>query len=502
MALVLVILDGWGFSETKEFNAIATARTPTWDKLTANNPHSLINASEESVGLPTGQMGNSEVGHMHIGAGRRVPQNYSLINTAIASKDFYNNITLIATIAKLKQTNKALHVMGLFSAGGVHSHSSHLYATLKLCQEQNFRNVWLHLFLDGRDTPPQSALEDIKFLEEFLRTHPGKIATISGRYYAMDRDKNWERTAEVYKVLTCTAASTQAPNATAIIKKAYQNNIFDEFIPATKIQGAKSISSGDSIFYFNFRADRARQLTQTFVDKSCILFQSSLKLNSFITMTPYATKLSTKVVFPNKNLNNTLGEIVAKNNLRQLRIAETEKYPHVTFFFNGGREEAFKNETRKLIPSPKVATFDLQPEMNAAQLTTALVDAITSQQYDFIVCNYANADMVGHTGNFKATLQAITYLDHCLAKISSAITKTKTQMIITADHGNAEKMFDNKTQQNHTSHTCSLVPFLYLGDAKLEALDGNLTDLAPTILTLMNLPVPPEMTGQNLLRKK
>lgn len=501
---VLIVLDGWGYNTKTEHNAIYSAKTPHWDEWWQSRPHILLNTSGKSVGLPHGQMGNSEVGHMHIGAGRIIPQDYTRINQAIETGAFDQNKVFNQCIDDLIKSNKALHLMGLLSEGGVHSHEQHLFAFLNLCAKKKFDKVYLHLFLDGRDTPPQNALPSIKGLEEALKPLPGaKIASLSGRYYAMDRDKRWERIQPVYDLLTQAKAPQQYPDAESAIEAYYQQGIYDEFIPPTAINQAPAMSDGDALFFFNFRADRARQLSAAFVDDAFEGFerQKRPQLSAFISMTRYSKNLPTTIAFPPLELNNTLGEILSKKGLSQLRIAETEKYAHVTFFLNGGSEQVFPNEDRILIPSPRIATYDLKPEMSAPELTTTLVNAINGRAFDVIICNFANADMVGHSGKFEAAVKAIECLDDCMNQIWEAVDLLGGQVLITADHGNAEMMYDDKTQQPHTAHTCDPVPLLYLGPAKWHFTQdtGNLTDVAPTILHLLNIQPPDEMTGKILL---
>lgn len=501
--LVLIILDGWGYQENSKHNAIAAAHTPQWDKWWAECPHILLDASGHQVGLPDAQMGNSEVGHMHIGAGRVIPQDFTRINNAIAEGEFANNPTFLELINNMKQQGKRLHVMGLLSSGGVHSHEDHLFAFLALCHEHDFRNISLHLFLDGRDTPPQSALQSFKRLNEQLEKYPvATISSISGRYFAMDRDQRWERIAPVYRLLTEGQSNFHFQTAEEAIQSFYADNKSDEFIPPTIIGKTTPIEDGDSVFFFNFRADRARQLTQAFLNDSFDGFirTKQPKLAQFITMTRYAKNLLTETAFPPILLNNTLGELFADAGLNQLRIAETEKYAHVTFFFNGGSEQVFDNEDRILIPSPQVTTYDLLPEMSAPELTHALVDAIKSQAYDVVICNYANADMVGHTGDFDATVKAIECLDKCLHDVWHAVREQGGSLLITADHGNAEAMFDESTSQAHTAHTCQPVPLLFVGGPwHFIRSQGSLIDVAPTVLALLDIKQPREMTGTALL---
>ncbi len=504
--LVLMILDGWGYSEENEHNAIAAAKTPQWDTWWKTRPHVLLEASGLPVGLPDSQMGNSEVGHMHIGAGRVVPQDYTRIDAALASDDFAKNPVFLETINDLKQRGHTLHITGLLSPGGVHSHENHLFALLKLCAQQQFSNVCLHLFLDGRDTPPQSALASLARLDEQLAKYPvATICSVTGRYYAMDRDQRWQRIEPVYRLLTETQGTPHFNTAQDAVNSFYQQKTYDEFIPPTKIGTGKAIMDGDSVLFFNFRADRARQLTHALIDEDFHGFERRIKpdIARFVSMTSYAKNLATVAAFPDIDLHNTLGEIISNHGLHQLRIAETEKYAHVTFFLNGGTEHVFAREDRILISSPKVATYDMQPEMSAPELTRKLVEAIEQHTYDVIICNYANADMVGHTGNFDATVLAIECLDNAMHAIWQALEKCDGQLLITADHGNAEYMYDNFTCQAHTAHTSRPVPFLYVGNQQWHTTSttGSLIDVAPTVLTLLGITPPEEMTGHTLLVK-
>lgn len=503
--VVLMILDGWGYNPSAMHNAIAKAQTPQWDEWWQQCPHILLQASGEPVGLPDEQMGNSEVGHMHIGAGRIIQQDFTRINQTIKNGDFSKNQIFNEVIDNLQHSNKALHIMGLFSPGGVHSHEQHLFALLALCHSKKFSTVYLHLFLDGRDTPPQSVLDSLQRLNEELKSHStGSISSITGRYYAMDRDKRWERIEPVYDLLNQGISSHQFDDAESAVNYFYQHNLSDEFIPPTTIGSGKIIEDGDAVLFFNFRADRARQLTAAFIDPAFNGFKRSIQpqLSHFISMTQYDKNLPTTKAFPPIPLNNTLGEIVAAQGLKQLRIAETEKYAHVTFFLNGGTEQVFANEERMMIPSPKVATYDLQPEMSAPELTDKLVNAIMQHQYDLIICNYANADMVGHSGNFEATVRAIECLDHCMKRVWQALSKQEGTLLITADHGNAEEMFDDTTHQAHTAHTSEPVPFICVGgDWQFTQTEGSLIDVAPTLLSIIGITPPPEMTGHALLEK-
>lgn len=503
--LVLIVLDGWGYREETQYNAIASANTPQWDEWWATRPHLVLNASGQNVGLPQEQMGNSEVGHMHLGAGRIINQDFTRINKAISSGEFFKNPSFLQLIQQLKDNDKALHVMGLLSSGGVHSHENHLFAFLDLCYEQQFTQVFLHLFLDGRDTPPKSALESIRRLNQHLEKYPvAKIASISGRYFALDRDERWERVSLVYHVLTENQSHFHFSTAEEAIHYFYENQTTDEFIPPTVIGNNPVINDGDGVFFFNFRADRARQLTKAFIEDHFTGFLRTKQpaLSGFVSMTRYSQHLMTESAFPPVEHRNTLGEIIAKEGLSQLRIAETEKYAHVTFFFNGGTEQIFPNEERILIPSPQVATYDLQPEMSAPKLTQVLVNAIQSGAYDVIICNYANADMVGHSGDFQATVKAIECLDQCLKEIWQALEPLGGNLLITSDHGNAEAMYDDSTHQAHTAHTCQPVPLLFIGgDWRFTTEHGTLVDVAPTMLSLLGIKPPEEMTGNVLLVK-
>lgn len=492
----LIILDGWGYKKSTNDNAIAKAHTPHWDHWWATRPHQLLEASGQFVGLPEDQMGNSDVGHKHIGAGRVMYEDFTRINQAIENGEFFHNPVFSQLITKLKNSNKTLHVMGLLSPGGVHSHEEHLFAFLKLCQAHHLKNLCLHLFLDGRDTPPQSALKSIAALNQALADYRGpRICSLSGRYYAMDRDLRWERTNLVHRLMTEGESPYHFDSAEEAIKAFYQKNISDEFIPPCLIGTKQTVADGDAIFFFNFRADRARQLSQAFLDAK------TPKLSQFVSMTRFGKHLNTICAYPPLQFKNTLGEVIAAANLRQLRLAETEKYAHVTYFFNGGSEEVFPNEDRILIPSPQVATYDLAPEMSAPLISKAMIEAINQDSYDVIICNFANADMVGHTGNFEATVKAIECLDHCLYDIWQALEAKGGQLLITADHGNAETMFNTSDNQAHTAHTIEPVPLLYLGakNRHFTKQAGSLIDVAPTLLALLGLKAPVEMTGTNLL---
>ena len=496
--LVLIILDGWGYRTERKDNAILAANTPTWDRLWQEYPHALLSASSQAVGLPDNQMGNSEVGHLHMGAGRSVPQELLRINNAIADGSFFHNPVLVDAFQQAKENGKAVHIIGLLSPGGVHSHANHIKAAVKMAAEYQLNRCYVHAILDGRDTSPRSALES---LEEFPN-----VASVIGRYYAMDRDKRWERTAAAYDLLVDGQADYHNSSAIQAVKAAYARGESDEFVRATSIhpegQQPITIQDGDIVLWMNFRADRARQLTQALILPEFNGFprQRVPKLGACITLTEYAQNLPTKPVFAPQVLSNVLGDYLSRSDCKQLRIAETEKYAHVTFFFNGGREEPFPGEERILVPSPHVATYDLQPEMSAFTLTEELIKAIKSQHFDVIICNYANADMVGHTGNFAATMQAVEVIDQCLAQVTQVLKEVGGEAIITADHGNAEMMYDSHTTQAHTAHTVEPVPFLYVGNsAKLVKDHGCLYDIAPTLLCLLGLEKPKEMTGESML---
>lgn len=504
--IALIILDGWGYSDDKQANAISAAHIPLWEKLWREYPHTLISASGIDVGLPPGQMGNSEVGHIHIGAGRLAPQDLRRIDIAVETGEFMQNPVLTAAVDKAAKTGHAVHILGLLSPGGVHSHELHLQAMATLAVNRG-ANCFIHAILDGRDTPPKSALPSLLEMEQKLRAlGQGRIASIIGRFYAMDRDKRWERTEKAYDLYTLGKAEFRTDSVVKALEQAYERGETDEFVHSTAIhaagESAAKIEDGDVVIFMNFRADRARQLTQALVDPHFAGFQRSRvpQLAELVTLTEYAANLPVKVAYASQPLNNVLGEYVANLGCRQLRIAETEKYAHVTYFFNGGRETQFANEDRILIPSPKVATYDLQPEMSAPEVTERLVDAIKNGHYDLIICNFANPDMVGHTGNLQATVKAIETIDQCLAKIITALQAVGGEALITADHGNAEFMYNPSTGQPHTAHTTLPVPFLYVGrPAKMTTAMGKLYDIAPTILTLMGLPIPPEMTGKTLV---
>ena len=505
--IVLIILDGWGYRTEQQHNPIANTATPTLDRLFHQYPHMLIDASGTAVGLPEGQMGNSEVGHLHLGAGRKVLQDFTRINDAIASGEFAKNPILLDAIKRAQQHKSSIHILGLVSPGGVHSHEKQILACLKLLAEHGVQN-YLHAILDGRDTPPKSAEKSLQLFTQFYEKNPcGKIATIMGRYYAMDRDRRWERTELAYQALTSNHIPFHASNANEALHLAYERFETDEFVKPTSIHTKNeepiTIQNGDIIIFMNFRADRARQLSHAFLDNPFTHFirLHHPKLAGFISLTQYAKNLPTEIIFPPFPLTNTLGEWLASHRLHQLRIAETEKYAHVTYFFNGGIETPFTNEDRELIPSPKVATYDLQPEMSANELTNKLIAAIESRHYDVIICNFANPDMVGHTGIESAANKAVSTIDHCIQRIIDSLRHVGGEMLLTADHGNIEMMYDEQTGQPHTAHTNNPVPFLYVGRlAQFSEKKGALDDVAPTLLYILGLAQPKQMTGHNLLR--
>ncbi|MDP1674547.1 MAG: 2,3-bisphosphoglycerate-independent phosphoglycerate mutase [Burkholderiales bacterium] len=503
--VLLVILDGFGHREDCDDNAICQARKPHWNFLWKTCPHTIIDASEKWVGLPALQMGNSEVGHMNIGAGRVVYQDYTKIEHAIETGEFAENPVLDAAIRKAG--DGALHVLGLLSPGGVHSHESQIHALLDLAAAKGAKQVLVHAFLDGRDTPPQSAEASLVALEQKCRAlGNARIASICGRYFAMDRDQRWDRVESAYDLIVDGRAQFSAADALAGLKAAYARGETDEFVKATAIvpTGAAPtrITDGDTAVFMNFRSDRARQMTAALTDPAFAGFAPKRvpRLGYYCTLTSYGEDFSNiPAAFGPQQIRNGFGEFLSQQGLRQLRIAETEKYAHVTYFFNGGVETPYPGEDRVLVPSPKVATYDLQPEMSAREVTDRLVEAIQSRRYDAIVCNYANGDMVGHTGNLEAATRAIEVLDECIGRIVDAMRGIGGEVLITADHGNAETMRDTESQQPHTAHTLNLVPLLYIGRKARIAGGGALQDVAPTLLAMMGLPQPADMTGRPLI---
>lgn len=505
---LLVVLDGFGYREAIEHNAIAQAYTPNWDRFVIQAPHTLISASGTDVGLPTGQMGNSEVGHMNLGAGRVIRQDLSRIDESIEQGELESNGALNDLFARLSDSGGALHVLGLLSPGGVHSHEEQIFELLRVAAGKGVERIYLHAFLDGRDTPPKSARASLEKAEALLNgLGVGRVASITGRYFAMDRDRRWERVEQAYHLLALATAPFRAEHAPAALDLAYARGETDEFVRPTIIapahEQAPRLTSDDAAVFMNFRADRARQLTRALTSPDFDEFERGayVPLVDFVTLTRYADDIDVACAFERPAVANTLGEYLAGLGKRQLRVAETEKYAHVTFFFSGGREQPFEGEQRILIDSPRIATYDLQPQMSAGPVTDALVEAIRSRRFDLIVCNYANGDMVGHTGVFDAAVAAVETLDRCLGRLEAALAGQGGQMLITADHGNVEKMYDAGSGQPHTAHTSELVPLVYIGPESLSlAGGGTLADVAPTLLELMRLDRPAQMTGRSLAR--
>ena len=506
---MLMILDGFGENSNKDGNAVELANTPNIDRLMKIWPTTDIHASELSVGLPEGQMGNSEVGHTNIGAGRIVYQELTKITKSIEDGDFFTIPELVEAIENCKKNNSKLHILGLVSDGGVHSHIRHLFAILELAKRKDFENVYVHCFTDGRDTAPTSGESYIAQLEEKMKEKGvGKIATISGRFYAMDRDKRWNRIQKAYDAMV-NGNGIKATSAIAAVESSYQKEVFDEFIEPTVICNGDTpvatIEDNDSVIFFNFRPDRAREITRTLVDPDFNEFETKKMKLDYVCFTQYdETMPNVKVAFKPERLVNTFGEYVSKQGLNQLRIAETEKYAHVTFFFNGGEEKQYPGEDRILVPSPKVETYDMKPEMSAYEVTDKVLEAIQNDKYDNIILNYANTDMDGHTGSLEAAIKAVEAVDECVGKVVSLVEEKQGNLIITADHGNAEQMIDYKTGEPHTAHTTNPVPIvLVTPDTTLKLKSGGkLADLAPTMLDLMHLDKPEEMTGESLLDKE
>lgn len=504
----LIVLDGWGHNESPEYNAIHSANSPVWDDLWSNRPTTLISGSGIDVGLPDGQMGNSEVGHMTLGAGRVVWQSFTRIENAIETGEFFENAVYQRAIDHTVEKTSALHVIGLLSPGGVHSHESHIEAIIKMAADRGAQKVYLHAILDGRDTPPRSAESSLKAADNQLRSMGiGRVASVCGRYYSMDRDNRWERVEPAYRLVTEGDAEYQSQDPISALLEAYERDENDEFVKPTAIVGENErpakVDDQDVMIFMNFRADRARQITRAFVDSEFDGFTRprKLELGGFVTTTEYAADIDAPVAFPPVDLANSFGDYLSSLGKTQLRIAETEKYAHVTFFFSGGQEELFVGEERELIPSPNVATYDLQPEMSAPELTDKLCAAIESEKFDAIICNYANGDMVGHTGIFEAAVAAVEAVDACLARIVESLQKVGGQCLITADHGNVERMRNPENGQPLTSHTSEPVPLVYVGDRTIQlSAGGTLADIAPTLLALMELKQPPEMSGRNLIK--
>ncbi|MDC0127161.1 2,3-bisphosphoglycerate-independent phosphoglycerate mutase [Methylophilaceae bacterium] len=505
--IVLLILDGFGHSENHEYNAIAKANTPNWDSLNIKYSNTLINASESHVGLPSGQMGNSEVGHLNIGSGRIIDQDIERINLSIKNKKFFSKSLLNKNFQSLKKSKKTLHILGLLSDGGVHSHIEHFDAILLLAKQNKLKKVYVHAFLDGRDTPPKSAEKYITSIENsFQKYKTGELASISGRFYSMDRDNRWDRTEATFNLLVHAKTKYKEKSSQEALKEAYKRDETDEFVTPTLIEvngKFEGISSDDTIVFMNFRSDRARQITDAILNNNFEHFDRKVlpKNLNYLTLTEYDKNQKKALpIFEAIQIKNSLGEFISDKGKTQLRIAETEKYPHVTFFFNGGEESIYPGEDRILVPSPKVETYDLKPEMSAYEVTDKLCGAILNQKYDVIICNYANGDMVGHTGNINAAIKAIESLDKCIGKVYDAIKKINGHMLITADHGNVELMMDKKNNQLHTQHTTNLVPFLYIGKECSINKTGSLSDIAPTILYIMGEKPPQEMTGSTLIK--
>lgn len=508
--VALIILDGFGYSEVDKYNAIKAAKTPTWDSIWNKTSKTVIGTSGLAVGLPEGQMGNSEVGHMTLGAGRVVYQNFTRINKAITDGDFYTNPVYLDAIDKAVSKDKAVHIMGLLSPGGVHSHEEHIFAMMELAVKRGATKVYLHAMLDGRDCPPRSAKESLERTEaKFAELGTGRIASICGRFFALDRDNRWDRVHSAYDLIASAKAEFSASDALSGLAAAYKRDENDEFVKATVIEDKNgkgvSVQDGDSVIFMNFRPDRAREITNAFVDDNFDGFVRSHRpnLSSFVMTTEYSADIDTPCAYPPQNVVNSFGETMAKQGKKQLRIAETEKYAHVTFFFSGGQEALYDGEDRILVPSPDVATYDQQPEMSAPEVTEKLVQAIESGQYDAIICNYANCDQVGHTGDFDAAVKAVEAVDECLATVFDALEKVGGEALITADHGNVEEMFDDATGQAHTQHTTLPVPLVYVGNKDISLTDGgSLADIAPTMLALLQMDQPDEMTGRSLVKQK
>ena len=505
---ILIIIDGFGYSDNSAYNAITAANAPCWQNIWENNPKTLISTSGMAVGLPEGQMGNSEVGHMTLGAGRVVYQNFTRINKAIVDGDFFTNPVFCEAIDGAIANDKAVHIVGLLSPGGVHSHEDHINAMLEMAVQRGAKKVYIHASLDGRDCPPRSAkpsLEKTQALCEKLGA--GKIASIIGRFFSMDRDNRWDRVEQAYRLMTEGHGIHTATTALKGLEAAYSRDENDEFVQATAIvaegETATAIEDGDAIISMNFRPDRAREITHALVDGQFDGFERHkvVNLSSFVMATEYEATLDLPCAYPPENLVNSLGEYLANQGKRQLRIAETEKYAHVTFFFSGGREALYDGEERTLIPSPDVETYDQQPEMSAYEVTEKLVEAIDSGRFDTIICNFANCDQVGHTGDFDASVKAVEAVDSCLKQVLDAAARQQGEVLITADHGNVEEMFDETSNQPHTQHTTLPVPLVYSGPRQLS-LDsgGSLADIAPTILDMMGLDKPAEMSGRSLIR--
>jgi len=501
--VVLLILDGWGHRDDPRDNALALANLPNWRRLLAEHPSTLIHTEGRHVGLPDGQMGNSEVGHMNIGAGRIVYQDLTRIDAAIEDGSFFDNAELLAACDAVRADGGTLHVMGLLSPGGVHSHEAHLAAMLDLAAKRGVARVAVHAFTDGRDMPPRSAEPSLRALQaQCAALGNAHVASVSGRYYAMDRDQRWERVRKARDAIVDAQSPHRAPDAVAALQAAYARDENDEFVLPTVIDGAAPMADGDAVVFMNFRADRARQLTAAFVDPAFAGFAARRpQLVRFVCLTEYDARLPAPLAFAPDNLPNTLGEVLGANGMTQLRIAETEKYAHVTFFMSGGREDPYPGEDRILVPSPKVATYDLQPEMSAPEVCARLVQAVRDARFDVVICNFANPDMVGHTGVLDAAIKAVETVDKAVGEIVAAVREQGGELLVTADHGNVEMMRDPETGEPHTSHTVGPVDLIYVGSRDVPLRGGGaLRDLAPTILDLIGIDPPAEMTGRSLLQ--
>jgi 2,3-bisphosphoglycerate-independent phosphoglycerate mutase len=504
--LVLLILDGFGLRKEHDNNAIALAETPCWDSIQQKYPMTALDCSGDVVGLPGDQMGNSEVGHLHIGSGRLLRQELSRVSYEIEEGSFFNNSALCRAVDEAIAKDKALHIMGLLSPGGVHSHETQIMGMIELAAKRGLKKIYLHAFLDGRDVPPRSADSSLKLAEDtFASLGVGRIASICGRFYAMDRDNRWERVQVAYNLLAKGESERTSKSAREALVDAYQRDESDEFVMPTAILDADgkavALDIDDSVVFMNFRADRAREISQAITKPDFDKFERGCEplQGCFVTLTEYHQDFDYPVAYPSVDVKNSIGEVLANLGMKQLRLAETEKYAHVTFFLNGGRDAPFEGEDRILVPSPKVKTYDMQPEMSAAEVTDHLTNAITSGKYDLIICNYANCDMVGHTGNLTAAIKAVETIDACLGKIVTALQQVDGQLLLTADHGNIEQMVDEQSGQVHTAHTMNLVPLVHIGGSKPLLDGGNLADLAPTMLAIMGVPQPVEMTGRSLI---
>ncbi|MFW8591677.1 2,3-bisphosphoglycerate-independent phosphoglycerate mutase [Glaciecola sp. 2405UD65-10] len=502
--LALFILDGWGYREETENNAVAAANTPNLDRLSAEYASTLISGSGLDVGLPPGQMGNSEVGHVNLGAGRVVYQDFTKITKSIEDGSFNDNEALVTAIENAVNNDKAVHIMGLLSDGGVHSHIDHILAAVKLAHSKGAKKIYVHGFLDGRDTPPQSAINYVKQTEEACAQYSGaQIGSLVGRYYAMDRDNRWDRVTLAYDVLVSAKGEFTADSASQAVEDSYAREQTDEFVKPTVIGDFAGMQDGDAVLFMNFRADRARELSHALITDDFSGFERKARpAINFVMLTEFETSLKAPVGYPTEPLINVMGEWLSKNDKTQLRISETEKFAHVTFFYSGGKEDEYKGEERILIPSPDVATYDLQPEMNSEKLTDAIIESIEGGKYDVIICNFPNGDMVGHTGKFDAAVKACEAVDACIGRIIESLEKNGGECLITADHGNAEKMQDASTGVAHTAHTSEPVPFIYYGREASVRSGGTLSDVAPTMLHLMGMEQPKEMTGKPIVTVK